>query len=191
MCIRDRYKIQLSSDKDNVSPMVDTRRNSAILVSNRVNSPQFTTTTDAQGNATDSGVSITSTGYMYNGFISERDPQGGSADAKYITREIVLNNPSVALKVAMTVNRPQDADIDLYYKIKTTDGQNYRKLNYDYVSRPLGYDNPDLPGSWSEWEYDIENLEEFSSFGIKVVLRSKNSATVPKVKDLRIVALAS
>ena len=185
------YKIQLSSDKDNVSPMVDTRRNSAILVSNRVNSPQFTTTTDAQGNATDSGVSITSTGYMYNGFISERDPQGGSADAKYITREIVLNNPSVALKVAMTVNRPQDADIDLYYKIKTTDGQNYRKLNYDYVSRPLGYDNPDLPGSWSEWEYDIENLEEFSSFGIKVVLRSKNSATVPKVKDLRIVALAS
>ena len=38
---------------------------------------------------------------------------------------------------------------------------------------------------------DIRDIEEFIGFGVKIVLRSKNSSIVPRVSDLRIVALAT
>ena len=42
-----------------------------------------------------------------------------------------------------------------------------------------------------EFEYDVRDIEEFIAFGIKIVLRSKNSSIIPRVSDLRIVALAT
>ena len=44
---------------------------------------------------------------------------------------------------------------------------------------------------FTEFDYDVKGLSEFSSFGIKVVMRTKNSAMPPRLKDLRIIALAN
>lgn len=90
------------------------------------------------------------------------------------------------------MHRPQDADVDLYYKIKTSDSQEYRKLNYEYIDRPEGYAQSTTGlNQFTEFDYDVKGLSEFSSFGIKVVMRTKNSAMPPRLKDLRIIALAN
>ena len=88
---------------------------------------------------------------------------------------------------------PFDSDIDIFYKIKTSDIQEYRKLNYVKIPSPDGYGQSSSSSleEFVEFEYDVENTSEFSSFGIKIVLRGKNSADVPRVKDLRIIALAN
>ena len=42
--------------------------------------------------------------------------------------------------------------------------------------------------SYQELSYSVEDLPEFSSFAIKVVMKSSNPAFVPKIQDLRAVA---
>ena len=179
------YKLTLSSTQDNISPVIDTQRFSSTLISNVVNYPIWTTNTDSQGNSTD-------TSSNYTDFISERQNTGGTVESKYITREIQLNQPATSFKIVLTMHRPQDADVDLYYKIKTSDSQDYRKLNYEYISRPEGYSQSSIGvDQFTEFDYDVKGLTEFSSFGIKIVMRSKNSALPPRIKDLRIIALAN
>tara|TARA_E500000178_G_scaffold341737_1_gene386043 strand:+ start:20 stop:7027 length:7008 start_codon:yes stop_codon:yes gene_type:complete len=179
------YKVILSSVQDNLSPVIDTQRFSSVLTSNALNYPSWSTTTDSSGNSTDVSTN-------YASFISEREESGGSVESKYVTREIQLNQPATAFKIVLAMHRPQDADVDLYYKIKTSDSQEYRKLKYDYIDRPSGYSESSTSiNQFTEFEYDVKDLSEFSSFGIKIVMRSKNSALPPRLKDLRIIALAN
>jgi hypothetical protein len=124
--------------------------------------------------------------------VSELEPTGGSADCTYITREISLAQPSKSIRIVLTACRPADTEIDLYYKVKDSDGLDYRKLPYSYIQRPNGYDIPSISDTdFKEWEYDVRDIDEFISFGIKIVMRSKNSSVVPRVSDMRIIALAT
>lgn len=186
------FKIDMYADSDNLSPQVDTRRASAILVNNRTNSPDWTTTVDANGVQTDTNVPLGQRGHVFTGFTSELEATGGSSDATYITREITLSQPSKSIRIALTANRPADCDIDVYYKTKSSDSENYRALPYTYVERPDGYDVPSIDSTdFKEWEYDVRDIDEFIAFGIKIVMRSKNSSSVPRVSDMRIIALAT
>ena len=42
--------------------------------------------------------------------------------------------------------------------------------------------------SYQEFSYSVEDLPEFSSFAIKIIMKSTNPAFVPKIQDLRAVA---
>ena len=42
--------------------------------------------------------------------------------------------------------------------------------------------------SYQELSYSIENLPEFSSYAVKIVMKSNNPAFVPKIQDMRAVA---
>ena len=42
--------------------------------------------------------------------------------------------------------------------------------------------------AYQELKYSVQNLPEFSSFGIKIVMRSDDPVYVPKIQDLRTVA---
>ena len=44
--------------------------------------------------------------------------------------------------------------------------------------------------SYKEYKYSAENLSEFTTFQIKIVMKSTNSAYVPKIRDMRGIALA-
>ena len=45
--------------------------------------------------------------------------------------------------------------------------------------------------SYQELTYSVEDLPEFSSFAIKIVMKTNNPAFVPKIQDLRAVASVS
>jgi hypothetical protein len=187
-----QYKAILSSDSDWLTPMIDNQRISATCISNRLNNPTYSI--DVNGNQIPSNIG--EDGYIANdGWVSELEPNGGSADCKYITKEVKLLNPATSLKIVLSVHIPLGSDIDVYYKFKSSDSDNYRDLSYTLIDRPDGYDNIISKESddYTELSLDvgiITPLPEFTSFGIKIVMLGINTCDVPKVKDLRVIAVS-
>ena len=156
---------RLSSDSDNISPVIDLERASVITVQNRINNP---------ADITDS--------------IAETDPTSGSALAKYITKTVVLNTTADGLRVWVDVNRPSATAFDLYYKV----GYNEALAdNADWImANPLSpIPFTDNAESYNEIEYVVDPEGTFNSFAVKLVMTSTNQAFVPSGRDLRIISL--
>ena len=45
-------------------------------------------------------------------------------------------------------------------------------------------------GEFNEYEFSIDELEQFTGFQIKIVMSGTNEARAPRFKDLRAIALA-
>ncbi len=135
-------------------------------------------------------------------YVPETDSSDSSSVAKYITKEISINNPGTTITVKSTVNVPDVNNIKLYYKIKEASSA----INFDDTNWvPFNIDgNPDFEilasatnsisgqfekqTDYQELSYSVSDLPEFTSFSVKIVMRSENPAYVPKVQDLRAVA---
>ena len=171
-------KLNLTSEFNNISPVVDTQRMSAILISNKTNSPLDTTSGQR--------------GYVNTGFIAETEPTGGSIATKYITKEVTLNQASTSLKTIAAVIKQSPCDIDFYYRIKTSEEQVFVDRPWVLMERPDVYSvNSVSEDDFKEFEFDLQDLPEFTSVSVKIVMTTTNSSIVPRVKDLRIIALAS
>ena len=128
--------------------------------------------------------------------------------AVYLTQAIRLEQPATSIKVMLLGNRPEGTDIRALYKILRNDGP----VNSEFELFP-GYnnlgDNSEVldPGNsdglpdkfvpinasdieYSDYEFSIDNLPEYELFQIKIIFTSTNQAVVPKIKDLRVIALA-
>jgi hypothetical protein len=169
----------LVTTKDNLSPVIDLERCSLITVRNLIDNP-----TNVTG--------LSNFNYVED-YVDETASIGGSALAKYITKNIVLADSSSTLKVFIDTNRPSSSYIDLYYKVADTeegfdalDWVSYDASSNDTVNVPFE-DNPD---NYNEVEYTIDDIDSFSVFAIKIVLRSQSTTRVPTVKDFRAIALA-
>ena len=60
------------------------------------------------------------------------------------------------------------------------------------------YQHPDTGEQVTVWQsiheehaYEIESLEDFSTFAIKIVLQSVNSSNVPLIENFRAIALST
>jgi hypothetical protein len=185
-----QYKAILSSTTDYLTPMIDNQRISATCMSNRLNNPTYSI--DSSGDQLPSNLN--EDGYIANdGWVSELESNGGSADCKYITKEVALLNPATSLRIALSVHIPLGSDIKVYYKLKHSDADNYRELKYTLIDNPEGYYNiiSKESGDYTELSMDLgmtTPLPEFTSFGIKIVMLGINTCDVPKVKDLRVIA---
>ena len=121
-------------------------------------------------------------------FIAEEAPTGGSALAKYITKEISLTNPSTSLNLRLDISKPADASVKVYYKTKLI-SETTNLLDKEYVEF-TGLTIPtSLGGEFYEVEGQLDNLAQFTSVILKIVLLSSNSAAVPKAQNLRLIAL--
>ena len=49
---------------------------------------------------------------------------------------------------------------------------------------------PSLEDEFKEYQFSIDNLEEFIGYKIKIVMSGTNEAKPPRFKDLRVIALA-
>jgi hypothetical protein len=146
-------------------------------------------------------------------YVAETDPANGSHLSKHITVPINLEQPAVGLKVLIGANRPNLANFDLYYR--TIPAGADTNINFDlyYRTIPAGADtniedisyslaaqdtivqtdeNPDI---FREYEYTIGGLSgtltPFTTFQLKIVMRSSNSSKIPTFRDLRAIALGT
>ena len=178
------YEIVFSSANENVSPIIDLSRTNVIAVTNRLDNPTSANTT---------------------GFKDETEGLGGSANAKYVTREISLANPATALDVRITANNHPTASIKVLYKLRrVNDNRDFDDIPYEYFnSTGLSDDsvtysetrsqtpyNAEYYDSFYEQKFTASNLDEFSSFSIKIVMTGTNPAFAPRITDMRALALA-
>ena len=129
--------------------------------------------------------------YYYNSFFDEITPIESSSYSKYVSKVISLSNQSSLLRIKYAVSAPTASDVLVYYKIGTN-GTQYNTLKWTLA-------NPDKPmiktaigsNKFYDVDYTIDNLPLFDSLKVKLVMKSTNTAAVPRIKDLRIIACAS
>ena len=162
-------------------------------------------TSSSESSITFTGGSVSSgntiTAFLDDQFVPETNAQGGSALAKYLTKEIVLNNPSTALDVRLSASVPPESEIEVFRKVKSPEDSlrmgeiPYVKLNADLTPPPNSNRsqspyNADFRNDFSEYKFSESGIPEFTSFQIKIVMKGTNPAYPPRIKDLRTLALA-
>ena len=182
-------RLNLSTLNANISPVLDAQRINTILSSNRVNNVIQNYATDSRANT------------LFD------DPSA----CQYISKEISLENSATSLKILLNAHINDYCDIRAFYAISSTNG-----FNPIFIPFP-GYLNLDSQGqiidkqdsdgrsdtfvtpistygfknvSFKDYSFTMDDLPSFRSYRIKLVLTGKNQTYVPRVKDLRVLALA-
>ena len=160
------------------APMIDTQRASITLISNVVDK-QASTITD------DFNVPLN--------FVDETNPNDGSAASKHITRIVNLAAEAVGLKVILAANRPRSTDFQLFFRTSDAD-ENIRTKPYTLASQETVIPADQNPKVFRDYTYLIGglggDLKPFTKFQVKIVFRSNNQAAVPRIRDLRMIALS-
>jgi len=172
-----KVTFEMNSTVDNLSPIVDLERKSMTTYANRI---------DYIKGSEDTGA------LEYN---PPTDPDGDSGEAIYITKRVQLKNPATSIKVILDAVRNPSAEIEVMYKVLRSDDSNdFDEIGWSYFN---GNGSPDIPVpavsdrfSYREYEYTQDNISEFIAFAIKIKMNGTSITEVPKIKDLRAIALA-
>lgn len=161
-----------------LSPMIDMDATNVVVVENIIDSSNSTT--------------------------EELTPTSGAANssvARYISKKITLPSGESAteLKVILDLNKPTGTFIAVYGKVSDS------RINAGYNSTDkyvlMSVDGTDAfqtenksTNSQSEFDfremmYKMSSTKDFDTFSIKVCMYSTSSGSVPKIKNLRVVAV--
>lgn len=171
--------VVMNTTSDNISPVIDLERATLVCLANRLDN--ITSASDV---------------YPSSIYVPPTAAEGDSGEAIYVTKRVQLKNPATAIKVFADIARLSSANVQVMYKIlRSDDSTDFDEISWTYFNTDGGPDtfvNPSTsPTNFLEHEYSVESLPEFISFAIKIKLNGTNSSQVPKVKDLRAIALAT
>jgi hypothetical protein len=135
-------------------------------------------------------------------FTAETNARNTSSISKYISKEVAINSPGTSVDVRITANVKDTENIKILYKIKEASLQsNFEDINWKYFNGTGSPDNNDLAtpensisgilekqSSYQEFKYSATNLPEFTSFAIKIIMKTDDPAYSPKIQDVRAVA---
>ena len=135
---------------------------------------------------------------------SELNATGGNAKTRYITRRVTLEDGFDAqdLKVMVNAYKPKDTDIKVYYRVHNADDPDDFEVK-PYVLMTQETDANRISANESnihEYQFKSPNdaitytsnsvtYDKFKTFAIKIVLGSSSSSVIPKIKDLKAIAL--
>lgn len=161
----------------------------------------------ARANVIDNQDSDADVSYPLNNpltFASEATAVGGSHLSKHITRPIVLDEAAVGLKVLVGANRPSfilndevgEADFDLYYKTLPVGSDDaLDDVAWVLADKDFAIAADVNKNVFRQYEYTIGGLggtlAPFTTFSIKIVMRSANTSAPPRFRDLRVIALGT
>ena len=160
-----RMDVVMASSEESKSPIFDTDRMSAILVSNRINSPA------------DPNTALLAVGDLH--------------DAVYISKAATLENPSSSIKLYFTGYRPPNTFIKPLYRVLPKGSTDpIESFGYQYFPTTDATIPPTTETEdYFDYEYEVSGLD-FTQYQIKLVFVSANQAFTPIIRDLRAVALA-
>lgn len=122
-------------------------------------------------------------------FKAEYAAIGGSTHSKYVTKKINFSRPSEMLKIMFSAIIPPDAEVEVYYKTGRDVDGDFIASRY-FKAPPKGTVNKSST-EFTEITCEIENLAIFDSVVVKLVMKSINTAKVPRIKDFRVIACAA
>ena len=152
----------LTTQVDNLSPMIDIDKSELYCVQNRV---------------------------IDNQTGNELSATGGNQLARYLTKKVELAEEADKVDIFVNVNRPRSANVDLYWRV--VDGGSSVDINtvawtLAPPNTPIAIN--DNPAVFREIQYEIDPAGSFGTMQFKIVMRSSNSSTPPLVKDFRAIA---
>ena len=173
-------RIQLSTEKASLSPVVDLDRCSLITTMNRINKWPGGPEAYGQQNNIDTSQDVSVL------------PFGDQNDAVYITRLARLARESRSVRVDFQMSRPPQSEVRVYYRVfMTGSGDDVDSVGWTLMPPPLQYDDaPSEEILWKDYYYETSGLN-FNAFQLKIVMRSSNQARVPLIADLRAICLAT
>ena len=181
----------LSTTRDNISPVLDVDSMGLIGVQNRINnidsssSLMYDTASDFTGGD----------GNQLSTFVSSTEARGDKNAAVYCTKKVVLSNPANAIHVFFDGYKSHDSngvasEIEVYYKIVGPDS-NMPFNDVGWKEATIKNTVPADASDFKEHTYEIESLEDFNTFSIKIVLKSSNTSNVPFIENFRAIALST
>ncbi|NDB58501.1 DUF4815 domain-containing protein [bacterium] len=184
--VSNRIRVTFENNSEFVSPLLDLNSSHALIVDNLINANT----------------------------VGEDAQSGGAALNKYISQTVTLAEGQDAedLNVYLSAYRPPGTDVKVYCKLlNATDGEplsqkswvempklgdgdiTYSSISNRYNFKELSYGLPTdmMTGPNGEVQYTAggTTFTSYKYYAVKIVLTSDNSATVPRVADLRAIAL--
>jgi len=184
--------VDMSTEDSNLSPALDVKNATFILGRNKINKPVSNYATDSRTNQI------------------KDDPHG----SVFVSSVVNLQQPATSLKVLVGASVQPEADFRVFYRLHSEDSsevsQTYRPFP-GYVNmkdtngdgfgdeiinlelndgRADAYVAPNRLNEFSEYQFSVDNLEQFNAFTIKIVFSSTNESQPVKLKDFRAIALA-
>ena len=181
---------QLSSTQDNVSPVLDVDSMGIIGIQNRINNSD-----GANSLMMDNTSNFTNASSARSTYVNSTEARGDTNASVYCTKQVVLQNPANAIHVFFDGYKAVDtngvaAEIDVYYKVLGPDS-NLQFVDKGWVLATIKNAVPADGSDFREHEYEIESLEDFTTFSIKIVLKSHSTANVPLLENFRAIALST
>lgn len=181
----------LSTANAHVSPVIDLDRVGMVLISNRVNAP----ITDYVNDARTASLAEDPTAFIYANTPVELE--NAATSIKVLLSGYV--NTFGDIRAFYSISNTADPD-PLYYPFPGAKNLDVNGKIIDFAkcdgssdkvvpkTDVLASDSADLV--FRDYEFSIDNLPEFKYFTIKLVGTSTNQAYPPRIKDLRVIALA-
>ena len=184
--------IDMTTADENLSPVLDTQNATFVYGRNKINNPVSNYATDSRTNSIES------------------DPHG----SRFVTEMTHLTQPATSLKVMISCNRPPEADFRVFYRLltadstevgttfrafpgfknmKDTDGDGFGDEVLDEANndgRPDAFVAANGDDEFSDYQFSVDELEQFSGFAVKIVMTTTNESEPPRFRDFRAIALA-
>jgi hypothetical protein len=169
-----------TNDNPEVAPTIDLQRASMFTIGNLI---------DRQDSASTTNFNVPIN------FVNETDATDGTSLAKHITKPVILENPATGLKILLGAHRPEECDINVYYRtVQVGSDSDIRQVDFTYVAPDVDLPSDTDPKTFRQYEYTIggeffRTLPAFDKYQVKIQMGSHNSAKVPFITDLRTLAL--
>ncbi len=124
---------------------------------------------------------------IYDRYVDDTAPYGATNQAQYITRSLTLSEAAEIIKVMFDGNIVNNSDVKVYYRV-WSGNVDLRKLRW--IDSGFVAVNQDPEGSFVEREVNVTSVQSFNNVQIKLVMKSTNPVNVPKIKNLRLLALS-
>ena len=184
-------RLNLTTASSKLSPVIDSQRMSAFFTSNRVNNAISNYVTDNRVNTIDD------------------DPTA----FQYLSKEVQLENPGTSIKILLNAYLNTDCDIRAFYAISNSEnftpiylpfpgfnnlndrGEIINQADNDgrsdtYVVPTANEETLNLDLEFKERSFTMNDLPSFRFYRVKILMTSTNQVYVPRMKDLRVLALA-
>jgi hypothetical protein len=135
---------------------------------------------------------------------SELNASGGNSKSRYITRRVNLEDGFDAqdIRVILNAYKPKDTEIKVYYRVwNAEDPGDFEEKPYVLMTQETDSNlisaNESIINQYSYKSVDGaityisggQTYDKFKTFSLKIVLAASSSTVIPKIKDMKAIAL--
>ena len=159
-----KLKAILSTESEYTTPVVDLDRVSFSTVLNDVNDEETVADTELAADH-------------------------GTANARYITRTVELNNPAEQLDIFLNIHRPTNtSNVRVYARFKTSE-ESIENIAFDHIEPSTVIPISSTTYDFNEVQFSVNTAStSFTAFQVKIVMVSDAHKDVPTIKDFRSIA---